>query len=368
MRNLTLSIRILFFFILSFVVLYFSQSVLVPLTLGLLLALLLTPVSRWFEQKGTPKGVSAFLGVFTLILIIAVLAGLLFWQLKGVIKDLSSIEDRFNELLTQVKAFISSTFGISPQKQQQVIKQQQSGGLGKAGSFITGLLDTASGVLVNFILVLIYTFLLIYFRQHFKQFIYKLVKPEQKEQAAEIIQKSGKVTQQYLGGLGLMIVILWIMYSIGFSIVGVKDAIFFAILCGTLELIPFVGNLTGTSITVLMGLAQGGDSSLVIGILITYGLVQFIQSYVIEPLVVGDQVNLNPFFTIFILVVGEAVWGIGGMVMAIPMLGIIKIICDHIEPLKPYGYLLGSGDKQKKDDGESSIKKLFNKITGKASA
>jgi predicted PurR-regulated permease PerM len=368
MSNLTFSIHLLLFFILSFVVLYFSKAVLVPLTLGLLLALLLTPVSRWLESRKVPKGIAAFLGVFTLILIIAVLGGLLFWQLKGVIKDLSSIEDRINELLNQAKSYISSTFGISAQKQQQVIKQQQSGGLGKAGGIVTGLLSIASGMLVNFILVLIYVFLLIYFRQHFKQFIYKLVKPEQKEKAAEIIQQSGKVTQQYLGGLGLMIVILWIMYGIGFSIVGVKDAIFFAILCGTLELIPFVGNLTGTSITLLMGVAQGGDSTLVIGILITYGLVQFIQSYVIEPLVVGDQVNLNPFFTIFILVVGEAVWGIGGMVMAIPLLGIIKIICDNIEPLKPYGYLLGSGNDKKKDDSENGIKKLLKKLTGQASA
>ena len=368
MYNLSLTVRLLLFFVLSFGILYLAQGVLIPLTLGLLLALLLTPVSRWFEQKNVPKSVAAFLSVFVLLLLMAVLIGLLAWQLKGIIKDLSSVEERFNGLVSQAKGYISENFGVSPKEQQQMLKQQQSGTMGKAGNIITGLLNTASGVLVNFILVMIYIFLLIYFRQHFKNFIYKLVKADRRKQAEDIINKSGIVIQQYLGGLGLQIVILWVMYGIGFSIVGVKNAIFFAVLCGTLELVPFVGNLTGTGITLLMGIAQGGGSGMIFGILVTYGLVQFIQSYIIAPLLVGDQVNLNPFFTIFILVVGEAVWGVGGMVIAIPALGILKIICDSVEQLKPYGYLLGSGESKKKNNSESWIKKALQKFKKQASA
>jgi predicted PurR-regulated permease PerM len=148
------------------------------------------------------------------------------------------------------------------------------------------------------------------------------------------------------------------MYGIGFTIVGVQNALFFAILCGTLEIIPFVGNVTGTSLTVLMALAQGGGSSMVIGVLVTYGLVQFIQSYMLQPLVVGKDVDINPFFSILVLVLGEAVWGIGGMVLAIPLLGMTKIIFDHIEPLKPYGYLIG-GDDEKQPD-----KPFWQKVKG----
>ena len=97
-----------------------------------------------------------------------------------------------------------------------------------------------------------------------------------------------------------------------------------------------------------MVVIQGGGSGMVLGVVITYFIVQFLQSYFLEPLVVGAEVNINPFFTIIILVLGEIVWGIPGMVLAIPLLGIVKIICDHVPSLKPYGYLIGSDQKKKK--------------------
>jgi predicted PurR-regulated permease PerM len=147
------------------------------------------------------------------------------------------------------------------------------------------------------------------------------------------------------------------MYSIGFSIVGVRYAVFFAILCGLLEIVPFIGNLTGSLLAIMMVLIQGGGLGMVIGVVITYAAVQFLQTYILEPLVVGAEVNLNPLFTIIILVAGELIWGIPGMILAIPLLGIVKIICDHIPALKPYGYLIGGHRKkksvivQKKQDG-----------------
>jgi predicted PurR-regulated permease PerM len=147
------------------------------------------------------------------------------------------------------------------------------------------------------------------------------------------------------------------MYGIGFSIAGVKNAFFFAILCGLLEIIPFIGNLAGTALTLLMAVTQGGGSNIIIGILITYALVQFIQSYIIEPLVVGAEVNINPLFTIIAIVLGETVWGIPGMILAIPLVGIFKIICDNVESLKPYGFLIGE-EKKKKEPG------MMDKVKG----
>ena len=74
-----------------------------------------------------------------------------------------------------------------------------------------------------------------------------------------------------------------------FLIAGVKNAFFFAILCGLLEIVPFVGNISGTALTIIASLATGGSSNVIIGILIVYGLVQFIQTYILEPLVVGRR-------------------------------------------------------------------------------
>ena len=164
--------------------------------------------------------------------------------------------------------------------------------------------------------------------------------PETKE-TEQIINAAGKMAQNYISGMSMMIVMLWILYGVGFSIAGVENALFFALLCGILEIIPFIGNLTGTALTVLMVISQGGDDTMIISVLATYLMVQFLQTYILEPLVVGSEVNINPLFTILILVLMELIWGIPGLILAIPMIGIVRIICDHVRPLKPYGFLIG---------------------------
>lgn len=220
-------------------------------------------------------------------------------------------------------------------------------------------MSSISGFLVNTLLVLVYLFLFLYFRKHLKNSILKLVPQAEKSRTNKIIHDSTSVSQKYLSGLSMMIVILWIMYGIGFSVAGVKNAFFFAILCGLLEVVPFVGNITGTVLTIIASMATGGSSNVIIGILIVYGLVQFIQTYILEPLVVGEEISINPLFTIIGLVVGELVWGIPGMVMALPVLGMVKVIFDNIDALKPYGFLIGS--QKKENNLKDKVKKLFRK-------
>ena len=337
-------VYILFFFFLVVAGLYFAKPFLVPVCFGGLLSMLFLPVSRWLERKGMSKGLSIVTCVLAFVAILVGIVWLITWQVTDLASDLGNIEQKVNKMIADLKQTINQKFGISPKKQEELMKNSGASG---ATSMVSNLGSGLMGFLVDFILVLVYIFLFMYYRSHIKKFILQLIPAKEKRNTEEIISGIEKVSQQYLTGLGLMIVGLWIMYSIGFSIVGVQFAVFFAILCGLLEIIPFVGNLTGNLLTVLMVVVQGGGSGMIIGVLITYAVVQFIQTYILEPLVVGAEVNINPLFTIFVLVAGELVWGIPGMVLAIPLLGIAKIICDHIEPLKPYGFLIGQEKKSK---------------------
>jgi len=354
---LSKAIQVLFFLFLVIAGLYYARPFLVPVAFAGLLSMLFLPISRRLENKGVKRAIAALLCILIIVAVIAGIVALLSWQVSDLAKDTEQMEQRINQMVSQMKQGISKNLGISPETQQQMLSQQGGSGSG-AGKMVAGFLGSVMGILVDTLLVLVYIFLFMYFRGHLKAFILKLVPQAEKNNARQIIHDIQLVAQQYLGGLGMMIVGLWIMYSIGFSIAGVKNAIFFAILCGLLEIIPFVGNLTGNAITILMAITQGGGMNIVIGILITYALVQFFQSYILEPLVVGAEVNINPLFTIVILVLGELVWGIAGMVLAIPLLGIVKIICDHIEPLKPYGFLIGEQKKKSKKGG------LVEKIKG----
>lgn len=339
-------VYVLFFLFLIIAGIYFARPFLVPLCFGGLLSMLFLPASRWLQKKGFSDGIAILTCVLLFVAVIAGIVWLITWQVTDLASDIGSIEQKLTKMMNDVKQSINKKFGIST-KQQDEFLNSSKGSSGGMSSVVTGIGSGMMSFMVDFILVLVYIFLFMYYRGHIKKFILQLVPDREKANAEEIVAGIQKVSQQYLTGLSLMIVGLWIMYSIGFSIVGVKFPVFFAILCGLLEIVPFVGNLTGNLLTILMVIIQGGGTGMIVGVLITYAIVQFLQTYILEPLVVGAEVNINPLFTIIILVAGELVWGIPGMVLAIPLLGIVKIICDHIEPLKPYGFLIGQQKKKK---------------------
>ena len=345
--RLAKTLKILLVVVLVVVILVYAKPFLVPLTFAGLFAMLLFPVSLRFEKWGVNRGLSIFFSILLFVVVIGGILSVLWWQLSDIAKNSGEIEKNMNARISELENYISKNFGISIRKQQQIIDEQKESG-GSVGSFVTKMVSSIGSFLTGLLLTLVYVFLFLFFRQHLNKFIMMLVPASSKQNTQEIIDGIKKVAQQYITGLSWMILCLWIMYSIGFSIVGVKYAVLFAVLCGMLEIVPFVGNLTGNIITIFAVLMQGGSGGMIIGVLITYGIVQFLQTYILEPLVVGSGVHINPLFTIAGIVAGEMVWGVPGMILAIPIMGMAKIICDHIEPLKPYGFLIGEEKKSKR--------------------
>ncbi|MES2517387.1 MAG: AI-2E family transporter [Bacteroidota bacterium] len=336
--------------------LYFAKDFLMPLFVGGILATLFLPFSNWMESKKIPRGLSVFICLLTLLLILSLLIASLAWKITELLNDAELLKQKAIETGTQTQEYIFSHLGISVEEQSKILKAEQPS--------LTSIMQMTFGSLTylisNFILVLAYVFFLLYSRNHLKQFFLKLTVSSQRDEMEQVLQRATRVSQQYLLGLSKMIVCLWIMYGIGFSILGVKNAISFAVLCGLLEIVPFVGNITGTTLTVLVSALHGGSLSMLGGIVITYAVVQFIQGWFLEPLILGPQVKINPLFTIIALVLGELLWGISGIILAIPLTAMLKIVCDHIEPLKPYGFLIGeiASDKIEPD----YIKKIKRKL------
>ncbi len=324
--------------------LYYAGPFLIPVVFGGSIAMLMLPVDNWLQQKGTGKNVSAGLSLLLFAGIVFGIIALLSWQVKGLFDDMNNIEQKMTGIFGQTKHWIAQTLHIPVQKQTQIVKAQQDSGMSGAMSVLMSVPGAIMSGLTDVIIVLVYIFLFLRFRLHIKRFLIKIVPEDSRLNTLHIIHQASCVTQKYLSGMGAMIFCLWIMYGIGFSIVGLQHALFFAVLCGTLELVPFVGNITGTILTALFALVEG-STGMVIGVLVTYGLVQTFQTYFLEPLIVGRQVNVHPMFTIIVLVLGEMIWGIPGMILSIPLLGMIKIVCDHVPALQPYGYLIGEEEK-----------------------
>lgn len=338
--------------------LYFAKGFLIPLFIAGVLATLFLPFSKWMEKRKVPKVLAVIICLLTLLIIIIGVVALLTWQINELTKEFSMLTEKIVEIVNRIQRYIFTNFGITPVKQSEM--------LGNEDFSITGIMQVIAGsfvsILTNFILVLAYIFLFLYFHTHIGRFMLKLMAPTQQAEMKKVLSSITNVSQQYLLGLTKMIICLWIMYGIGFSLIGVKNALFFAILCGLLEIVPFIGNLTGTTLTVLVAMVQGAGLPLVASIIGVYMLIQLIQGWILTPIILGPQVKINAFTTILALVVGELIWGIAGVFLAIPLIGMSKIIFDHIESLKPYGFLIGEIENKKSVPGlKIKIQRLFIK-------
>lgn len=324
---------------------YFAKDFLMPLCIGGILAALFLPFCNWMEKNKLPKAIAVICCLLALLLLIFVLVSVLGYKISELINDIAILKQKGIEVVSHLQQYIFNHLNISIDEQFKIIKNEQPS--------YTNIAQIMIGSVTHFIyssiLLLVYFVFLLFYRSHIKNFLVKLTPKAQQLEMQQIIQKVTSVSQQYLLGLSKMIFLLWIMYGVGFSIIGVKNAIFFAILCGLLEIVPYVGNIVGTTITVLIATINGANIELLFGIVVVYGIVQLIQGWILEPLILGPQVKINSLFTILALVLGELLWGIPGVILAIPLTAILKIVFDHIHTLKPYGFLIGEIETPKKE-------------------
>lgn len=347
----------LFLFFLIIAGLYYGQVFLMPFVIGGILATLFLPFCNWMEKKKFPKGLAVFLCLMALLVFISGIIALLSWKMSDVINDITLLKEKALDTVAYIQKYIFKHFNISVAEQYKILKEEKP----SYSSMMQIILSSFAAIVTNLVLVTAYFLFLLYYHSHIKQFILKLTAVSEQKSMELIVHKIANVSQQYLLGLSKMIVCLWIMYYIGFSFIGLENAFFFAILCGFLEIIPFVGNITGTSLTILVAAMHGGDLMLLGGIAVTYGVVQFIQGWLLEPLMLGPQVKINPLFTIIALVLGDLLWGIPGIILAIPLTAMLKIMCDHVESLKAYGFLIGEIESKKSVDSSffQKIKKIL---------
>jgi predicted PurR-regulated permease PerM len=231
---------------------------------------------------------------------------------------------------------------------------------------LTSIVSNIFGFISNLMLILVYVFFFMFYQKKFENALIGLFAKEKREHVREVIGKSSKVAQKYLFGRFILIGVLAGLYMIAFSIAGIEYAIFIALLAALFSLLPYVGNIVGFGLAIGMAFVTGGGTAQLVGITISFAIIQFIESYLLEPYVVGDQVDINPVVIIVGGVLGNIVWGIMGMLLVIPLLGIIKVILDNIEPLRPLGYALDERDVSDSDeDMQEKIKKWVKKKIGK---
>ncbi len=352
--NFTLVVTGLFFFIFGLIE---AKEFLAPLVLAFILALITFPLANKLESKGLKPILATSFNVFVLLMLAILFLAVVSWQMKNIMDDWDDMKKTILPKIEKVEAFILThtpmergkleeyksemnvTEGSADSPESEDEKSKKGG---QAVSVIGGTVD----FLTDFLIIFVYIFFFIQYRQKFKNFILKLFKLDNKEEAKEIISQSTSVVRYYLVGRLLLMVVLVALYGLGLWISGVENFIVVSVIAAILSVIPFVGNFLGYLLAMAMGVFSGGEISTLIGVTITFSLVQFLDSYILQPLVLGNKLNVHPFFIIVSVVLGNAIWGVMGMILAIPIFAIISVICRNVPEFSAFGYLLSS-DKDK---------------------
>jgi predicted PurR-regulated permease PerM len=335
--------------------LYFARSFLVPFSLAIILSMLMLPVCQKLEEWHLPRGLAIVLCILLILLFIAGMFGLVAGQFAGLQEDLPKIQTEVQSQLDKFQQWVQQQLKIPPQEQETMLKESLSSAKGGgAGAIAKSILSGTIGGLTTLVLILAYFFFFLYYREKYEVFFLKIRGENHTPEVKEVMHKIQKVAVKYIGGRFLGILILATLNSVGLLIVGAKNAILLGILTALFTFVPYVGTLVGGAFaagTVLI--TQSASSALtLIGIL---ALIQMLDEYLIEPYIVGGNVALSPLAVIVALVIGGLLWGIPGMILFIPFLGIAKIIFDHVPSLHPYSYLVGINEES---SGSSPMKKI----------
>ncbi|MEL7161165.1 MAG: AI-2E family transporter [Bacteroidota bacterium] len=326
-------------------VLYFGKRLLLPLTVGALMAMLLNPLDVRLRSWGLPPGFAIAGSVGVLLLFFAGLFFAVGQQADNFAESWPQTQQRLVQRLDALRQ--NSGLGeLIPEITSKKKSQNRSEDGGKdllqqvpiSGSGIMSFLSGTFGVLGDFLLMLVYVVLFLSQKERLREFLLRRAPAGQRKKASQALDESRDIVQKYLRGRLILIAILTVLYSVGFLIIGLDYAILIAILVAVLSIIPYLGNLIGGVFAMALAFA-GGNS--VLGVVATMSLAQMLESYVLTPLIVGDEVDINPLTTIICVVGMTLLWGPVGAIIAIPLFAILRIICSHVDGLRDYAYLLG---------------------------
>ncbi|ARK12750.1 AI-2E family transporter [Fibrivirga algicola] len=318
---------------------YLGQDILVPLALAGLLAVLLQPIEGWLIRRGMHKVVAITLALTLAIIILTGLGILLSIQLSDFADDLPKIRQHMTELYERVRHWVRSEYNVSYRQQDKYIQKAQAQTLdGLQGSDAIGII---SGPLGTLILIPIYVFLLLYYRSMLLHFIVVLFPPQFTDKVRDVLSSIKAVVQSYMVGLLIETACVAALNSVGLMLLHIQYAILLGIMAALLNLVPYIGGLVATLLTVIVTMSYQTDLSVLSGVVGIFLLVQFIDNNLLVPFIVASKVKINALVSIVGVLVGGALAGVSGMFLSIPAIAILKIIFDRVDSLRAWGVLLG---------------------------
>lgn len=322
-------------------ILYIAQHIIVPLIYATIVAIMLTPLVDFFMRLRLHRVLAI---TFTLLLAITFLCLLiifLFVQTSRFSETFPILIDKFDYLLGQCVAWASDTFGVSSTRIHGWIHDLREEIAATSKSAIGETLVYTGNMLVIVVLIPVYIFMILYYQPLLIEFIHRLFSERKRSDVDDVLVTTKRIIRSYLAGLLSEAFIIATLYSATLFAFGIEYAILLGIIGAILNVVPYIGGTLAVSLPFVIALTTKPSVSYAFLMMATYIVIQFIDNHYIVPKVVASKVKLNALVSVVVVIAGSMLWGIPGMLVSIPLTGIVKVLCDHIEALKPWGFLLG---------------------------
>lgn len=322
--------------LLGFILAHAGQ-ILIPLSFAFLVAILLNPIYNWLLAHRIPPVPAIILCLLLAFLVMGGLAYFIISQLSFFTAQLPLIQEKSALLVEELQMKVQQEMGVDIAKQDVWLAEAQS----QLKYLVGSALDCLSAFGTIVVLLPVYVFLIFYYKSLLLSFIFDVFSRKRSRDIAKILAETKLAVQQYMVGLLLESLVVAILDSGALLIIGVEYAILLGVLGALLNLLPYIGNIIAVCIPVFMVTVTEDGYDKQIWIILSYMVIQFIDNNILIPYVVSSKVKINALISILGVWIGGAMWGISGMFLSIPFLGILKIIFDHVPSLKPCGKLLG---------------------------
>lgn len=366
-----LSFQKLFFIIASvfgiFAILILAKPVLIPLAFAFLVAFILFPVCQKLEAWGANKIFAAFLSMFSLLLIIAGGLYLFSTQIIDLSENLTEFKGKILEIFTDLTLFINQNFPFVPEFERgELLEKIKSGLSNSAGALVGQTFSGTAAFFTGLITSIVFTFLILIYRDGLVNALVQFFPADHREKAHGMFKSVQQVGQQYLFGMFIIVLVLGFTNSIGLLIIGIDNPFLFGFLAAILAIIPYAGTLIGAAIPVLYAFMSYDSIWMPLSIIIFFWVVQFLESNVLTPKIVGGNLKVNAFTSILSIIIGASVWGVAGMILFLPFAAMLKVVCEEYIELKPLALLIGETNyaDSEEEDKPGVLKKWAQKIKG----
>lgn len=321
--------------------LYALQSLLIPLMFSILLAISLFPISRFLERFKVNRALSCLIAVVVAVLLISVLIWFIVHQVKVIGSSGMDLQVKFITIFDTIQLWITKRFGIQEGQITQQIKEFSNKAVSNAGTYLSIAFGSVGGILAGAVIVPLFTFFLMYYRDFFREFFFHAFSSVAKDQVQQVLDKIYVVVQSYLIGLVTVMAIVAVLNTVGLLLLGIQYAWFFGTLASLLMLLPYIGIAIGSILPALFALATKDSSLYALGVVLWFQVVQFLEGNLFTPNIVGGKVSINPLMAMIGLLLGGMLFGISGLILALPITAVLKVIFDAIPSMHAYGFLIG---------------------------